>query len=372
MEFVFSPEQEELRSTIRKFLEAQSPEAEVRRVMETESGYDPEVWTRLSEGLGLTALAVPEEFGGMGYSFLEVSLALEEMGRALLCAPFLSSIITATLLLHSEDKEAQAEWLPGIATGTTLGCVAYMESAHDWNGSLSQTAAHRTADGWTVEGSKRYVLDGLVADLIVVVAQTNDGPSLFTVDGAAAGLTRAALPTMDQTRRLADLAFAGTPARPIGRPGSAAEVLSPTLDVAATALAAEQVGGAQRVLEMSVDYAKLRVQFGRPIGSFQAIKHKCADMFLAVESARSAAQHAAWAAADKPSELPVAASIAKAHCSDAFASAAADNIQIHGGIGFTWEHPAHLYFKRAKSAELMFGDAVYHRDLVARRLGVAR
>jgi alkylation response protein AidB-like acyl-CoA dehydrogenase len=176
---------------------------------------------------------------------------------------------------------------------------------------------------------------------------------------------------MDLTRRLAEMTFDHAPARLVGGVGEAMATLSATLDVAAAALAAEQVGGAQRVLEMSVEYAKMRVQFGRPIGSFQAIKHRCADMFLAVESARAAAHHAAWSAVDDPNAFPVAASLAKAHCSTAFATAAAENIQIHGGIGFTWEHPAHLYFKRAKSGELLFGDPVYHRDLIAQRLGVA-
>jgi alkylation response protein AidB-like acyl-CoA dehydrogenase len=210
----------------------------------------------------------------------------------------------------------------------------------------------------------------MVADVVLVLAATDEGLGLFAVNTAAQGVSRSALPTMDLTRKLAELTFDRAPARLVGGAGDAAATLSATFDVAAAAIAAEQVGGAQRVLDMSVAYAKVRVQFGRPIGSFQAIKHKCADMFLAVESARSAAQHAAWAVADDPAGLPVAASIAKAHCSAAFSAAAAENIQIHGGIGFTWEHSAHLYFRRAKSSELMFGDPVYHRDLIARRLHV--
>ena len=371
MEFVFSPEQEELRASLRKFLEARSPETEVRRVMETETGYDPTVWTVLTAELGLTALAIPEEYGGLGYGFLEVSIALEEMGRALLCAPYLSSCLAATALVTSGDERAQADLLPGIAAGTTLATLAYMETPHDWAGRNPSTRARRVRDSYELDGRKRYVLDGAIAEVALVLAATDDGPGLFAVETAAEGVSRSASPTMDLTRRLAEMTFDRAPARLVGGAGEAMATLSATLDVAAAALAAEQVGGAQRVLEMSVEYAKMRVQFGRPIGSFQAIKHKCADMFLAVESARAAAHHAAWTAVDDPAALPVAASLAKAHCSTAFATAAAENIQIHGGIGFTWEHPAHLYFKRAKSGELLFGDPVYHRELIAQRLGVA-
>jgi alkylation response protein AidB-like acyl-CoA dehydrogenase len=194
--------------------------------------------------------------------------------------------------------------------------------------------------------------------------------SLFAVEGDASGLTRTPLSTMDQTRKQARLEFSGTPARLIGGEGAAAGALARTLDLAAVALAAEQVGGAQRCLDMSVEYAKTRIQFGRPIGSFQAIKHKCADMLLEVESAKSAAYYAGWAAAEDSDELPVVASLAKSYCSEAYFHAAAENIQIHGGIGFTWEHDAHLYFKRAKSSELLLGDPSYHRELLAQRIGI--
>jgi alkylation response protein AidB-like acyl-CoA dehydrogenase len=209
-----------------------------------------------------------------------------------------------------------------------------------------------------------------VANVLVVAARTPAGLSLFAVDENAPGLTRTPLATMDQTRKQARLELSGTPARLIGADGGASAGLSKTLDLAAVALAAEQVGGAQRCLDMSVEYAKQRVQFGRPIGSFQAIKHKCADMLLEVESAKSAAYYAGWAAAEASDELAVVASLAKAYCSDAYFHAAAENIQIHGGIGFTWEHDAHLYFKRAKSSELLLGDPTYHRELLAQRIGL--
>jgi alkylation response protein AidB-like acyl-CoA dehydrogenase len=223
---------------------------------------------------------------------------------------------------------------------------------------------------FTLTGTKTFVIDGHVADLILVAARTSKGVSLFAVDKGAKGLSRTALPTMDQTRKQARLDFDGTPARLVGQEGKGWEILGTVLDLAAVALAAEQVGGAQKVLEMAVEYAKVRVQFGRPIGSFQAIKHKCADMLLEVESAKSAAYYGMWCAAEMNQELPSVASLAKAYCSEAYFHAAAENIQIHGGIGFTWEHPAHLYFKRAKSSELLFGDPTYHRELLARRIGI--
>jgi alkylation response protein AidB-like acyl-CoA dehydrogenase len=231
-------------------------------------------------------------------------------------------------------------------------------------------AASESGGGWTLDGHKMFVIDGAVADLVLVAAHTGRGVSLFAVEGTASGLTRTALATMDQTRKQARLEFAGTPARLVGEEGGAGDVLTRTLDLAAVALAAEQVGGAQRCLDMAVEYAKSRIQFGRPIGSFQAIKHKCADMLLEVESAKSAAYYAGWAAAEDSDELPVVASLAKSYCSEAYFHAAAENIQIHGGIGFTWEHDAHLYFKRAKSSELLLGDPSYHRELLAQRIGI--
>ncbi|NBV04006.1 MAG: acyl-CoA dehydrogenase, partial [Acidimicrobiia bacterium] len=222
----------------------------------------------------------------------------------------------------------------------------------------------------TLTGTKSYVLDGHTADLIIVAARTAAGVSLFAVDGSATGLERTALATMDQTRKQARLEFSSTPATLIGADGAGWQVLETVLDLAAVGLAAEQVGGAQFVLEMAVQYAKDRVQFGRPIGSFQAIKHKCADMLLEVESAKSAAYYGLWCASEMNEELPSVASLAKAYCSEAYFHATAENIQIHGGIGFTWEHPAHLYFKRAKSSELLFGDPTYHREVLAKRIGI--
>jgi alkylation response protein AidB-like acyl-CoA dehydrogenase len=371
MNFAFSDEQEELRAAVRRFLTEKSPETEVRRLMDTTEGYDPAVWSQMADQLGLQSLTIPEEFGGSGFSYVELLVVLEEMGAALLCAPFFSSVaLGANALLTSGDDEAKKSYLPGIASGETIATLAITEDNGKWDFGGIECKAEKKSDGWVLDGHKMFVIDGHVANLIIVAARTGAGVSLFAVQGDAAGLTRTPLPTMDQTRKQARLEFAGTPATLIGTDGGAEAGLTKTLDLAAVALAAEQVGGAQRVLDSSVEYAKTRIQFGRPIGSFQAIKHKCADMLLEVESAKSAAYYAAWAAAEDSDELPVVASLAKSYCSEAYFHAAAENIQIHGGIGFTWEHPAHLYFKRAKSSELFLGDPSYHRELLAQRIGI--
>jgi alkylation response protein AidB-like acyl-CoA dehydrogenase len=369
--FAFSEEQEELRRTVRAFLEDKSPSAEVRRLMETTEGYDPAVWQQMGSQLGLQGLAIPEEYGGSGYSYVELIVVLEEMGRALLTAPYFSTVaLAANAILHSGDDAAKKELLPAIAAGDSVATLAMTEDNGRWDAEGITATATKSGDGYTIDGHKMFVLDGHTANLIIVAAKTGDSISLFTVAGDAEGLTRTPLATMDQTRKQARLEFSGTPAKLLGTEGEGWPVLSRVLDLAAVALAAEQVGGAQKCLDMSVDYAKVRVQFGRPIGSFQAIKHKCADMLLEVESAKSAAYYAGWAAAELNDELPTVASLAKAYCSDAYFHAAAENIQIHGGIGFTWEHDAHLYFKRAKSSQLLLGDPTYHRELLAQRIGV--
>ena len=371
MNFAFSDEQEELRKVVRQFLENKSAETAVREQMDTEAGYDTAVWSQMAEQLGLQGLAIPEEYGGSGYGYIELIVIFEEMGRRLLCAPYFATVaLAANTLLHAGDEEAKKAHLPGIASGETIATVAFTEANGKWDSSGITTTAASDGDGYTLSGEKMFVLDGHTAHLIIVAAATDAGISLFTVDGDASGLTREALPTMDQTRKQARLTFDATPAKLLGTEGEGWTTLERVLDLAAVALAAEQVGGAQFVLEMAVQYAKDRVQFGRPIGSFQAIKHKCADMLLEVESAKSAAYYAGWCASELNDELPSVASLAKAYCSEAYFHAAAENIQIHGGIGFTWEHPAHLYFKRAKSSELLFGDPTYHRELLAQRIGI--
>ena len=376
MNFAFSEDQEVLRESVRKFLEAKSPESEVRRLMETVDGYDPAVWAQMANELGLQSLHLPEEYGGQGYSWVELGIVLEEMGRVLLCAPYFSTVVlAANAILNAGTDADKAALLPGIASGETIATLALTEPNGRWDATGIELVATPAGDAYTLDGTKMFVIDGHLANTIIVVGRLagttgEDGIGFFAVDGNATGLTRTALSTMDQTRKQAKLEFAGVAATPLGAVGDGWTALSKTLDQVAVGLANEMVGGAQLVLEQSVEYAKVRVQFGRPIGSFQAIKHKCADMLLEVESSKSAAYYAAWAAAEDSEELPVVASLAKAYCSDAYFHATAENIQIHGGIGFTWEHPAHLYFKRAKSSEILFGDATYHREQLAQRIGI--
>ena len=377
MNFAFSEEQEELRRAVRQFLESKSPETEVRRLMETTEGFDPAVWKQMGQELMLQGLAIPEEYGGQGFTFIELGIVLEEMGRVLLCAPYFSSVVLAAgaILAAGTDEEKKA-LLPGIASGDTIAALAFTEPSGKWDAAgITMEAQENVGGEFTLTGEKMFVIDGFTADTIVVVARLagttgTDGIMFFTVAGDADGLTRTPLQTMDTTRKQAKLEFDNVVASPLGSTQNGFAAFSKLLDQAAVALSNEMMGGAQKVLEMSVEYAKVRVQFGRPIGSFQAIKHKCADMLLEVESGKSAAYYASWAAAEDNEELPVVAALSKAYCSEAYFHAAAENIQIHGGIGFTWEHPAHLYFKRAKSSEIYLGDPTYHRELLAQRIGI--
>jgi alkylation response protein AidB-like acyl-CoA dehydrogenase len=274
------------------------------------------------------------------------------------------------LLMARGDEGAKKDYLPGIASGSVIATVALAEAAGRWDEAGVTLEAKEAGDRWTLTGEKAFVFDGVVADLVLAAARTPGGVSVLAVEKGTPGFSATSMSTMDQTRKQARLAFDATPARLIGREGEGWPAFSAMLDLAVVALAAEQAGGAQKVLEMAVEYAKARIQFGRPIGSFQAIKHKCADMVLDVESARSAAYYAGLAAAAGDEELPILAALAKSCCSEAYSRAAAENIQVHGGIGFTWEHPAHLYFKRAKSSELIFGDPAHHRELLAQRIGL--
>ena len=375
-----SEEQEALRLQARDFLTRHSGSEQVRRAMESESGMDPELWKRIGAELGWTALCVPEPYGGVGLSAVELSALMEPMGEHLLCAPFFSTVCMATPAILAGGTEAQKrEHLPGIAEGRTTAALAYAEPGGVIDPAAIGCAFRAAPGGYTLHGVKRYVVDGHSADLLVVAArregtQGEQGIELFLVPGAATGLTRRALPTMDLTRRLAEIELDGVRVPAQARLGEAegrgAAVLGEALDRAAIALAAEQVGGAQRCLDLSVAYAKERVQFGRPIGSFQALKHKCADMMLFVESARSAAWHAAEVAAQGGEGLAAAASLAKAYCGDAYFRCAGEAIQIHGGVGFTWEYDPHLHFKRARSSQSLLGDPSFHRERVARAIGL--
>ncbi len=363
-----------LRDTLRSFLADKAPMTLVREVMETEDGIAADLWSDLAE-LGMLGIHVPEQYGGAGFTFQELGLVMEELGRALTPVPFLSSVVLGTgAVLLAGSEEQKAELLPPLVAGELKLALAATESGGDWDVATTQCSAAISADSVVLSGTKSFVIDGHTAEILIVTARDDDGAvSMYMVPADAVGVERLRLETMDMTRRLAEVSFdkvtVPVSAR-LGAPGSAVDVLTMLYDIAAAALAAEQVGGAQSCLAASVDYAKVRHQFGRPIGSFQAVKHKCADMLVQVESAKSAAYNAIWAAAHDLEELSVAAPLAKSYCSDAYFNIAADNIQIHGGIGFTWEHDAHLYFKRAKSTQLLFGDPAYWRARLADRIGV--
>ncbi len=367
MSIAFTQEHDDLRESVRRFLEQRSSTQDIRRLMESQDGYDHAVWRQLAQQLGLPGIAIPEEYGGSGYGIIEQVIILEEMGRALLPAPYFSSaILAATALLESGDEAACRELLPPIADGSAVATLAWVEKLGAWDATARiDASATPTADGWSIAGHKTLVLDGTTASLVLVVAATPAGPSLFAVASGAAGMTSRPLKTLDSTRAFASIEFDGTPARLIGADGAAGPVLARTLQIAAVALAAEQLGTAERCLQISIDYSKLRIQYGRPIGSFQALKHRFVDLLLEIETAKSATYHAAAAVAAADPELPLVSSMAKASASDALVHAASEMIQFHGGIGFTWEHDAHLYFRRAKTTEQFLGTPQMHREVVA-------
>ena len=372
MIFEFSDEQRDLRAAVRRFLAERSPMTAVRAAMETEPGYDPAVWKALVEQLGLVGLAVPERFGGDGGGAVDAAVIAEEAGRALLCSPYFATVTLAGNVLAAtadsgvEDGVAQAyERILGGATAT----VAVSETSARWDATEVRTTAVRGAGGWTLSGTKRYVVDGHSADLLLILALVGEDVGFFAVDGDAPGLTRTPVPTLDPTRKLAELELAEVPATVLGDPAAGSRVLGTAFHRVLAALAAEQVGGARRCLEMAVDYAKVRHQFGVPIGGFQAVKHACADMLTQVEAADSAAYYAAWQVQDDGPEIASAALLAKAECSEAYARVAESALHVFGGIGYTWEQDIHLYLKRARGSQYLFGAPNHHRELLARELG---
>ena len=367
MQFGFTEEQEQLRDAVRRFLADCSPTTEVRRLMETDDGYDPEVWRQLCRDLALSGVHIPEAYGGQGFSFAELGVVLEEMGRALYCGPYFSTNLAATALLEAGAENDRVELLPSLASGDRLATLAFAEPGAGWD----LDTIGLVAQGGKLDGVKSHVVDGCLADLLLVVAREPDtsgldGLSLYAVDPSAEGVTRTQLEALDPTRKLARIAFTGVRGRLVGRRGEAGPAIVRTLDFAVVALANEMVGGAARLLETAVAYARERVQFGRAIGSFQAIKHRLADLTLTVELAKSATHQAASAAAESDPDLPALASLAKSAASDAYVQAAKDCIQIHGGIGFTWENDTHLFYKRAKSSEVFLGDPGTHREKLMR------
>jgi alkylation response protein AidB-like acyl-CoA dehydrogenase len=353
-------EHELLRQSVRDFATDTSPETEVRRLMASPHGFDREVWSVMAGQLGLQGIAIPERYGGAGFGWAELAVVFEEFGRALLCAPYFATVALAVpALLASDDEDAKQRHLPAIASGELVATVALRANAAD-----DVTARGTSGDGYELHGRRSHVIDGCIAGLLLVPALGPEGPRIFAVEGGAPGLARQTLPTLDETRKQAEVVFDGCPARPLEPAGDGAAMLARVERLAVVALACEQVGGAQHCLDDAVGYARDRMQFGRPIGSFQAVRHRCADMLLDVESARSVAACAVELAPDGQG-FGAAAHMAKAYCSEAFVRVAAANIQVHGGIGITWDHSAHLYLKRAKSSQLLFGSPQQHRAALA-------
>ena len=370
--------QEELHDLVRGFLADKAPSEAIRRWAESDEGYDPHLWHQMARQLGLHGLALPEHYGGAGYGLPELAVVLEEMGRSLLPAPFFSTIgLAAQTLLASGDDRACRRYLPGIAEGELTATVAVCDENGSWELADIITSA-RCKDGgdWCLSGTKMFVIDGDTADVILVIARIGEGFGLFAVHADTPGLTTTRLDALDPTRRLARVDLQDCQGQRIGPAGDATPFLRKALDMATVALAAEQIGGAQACLDDAVEYAKVRVQFNRPIGSFQAIKHKCADILLEIESAKAAVLYAASLTTDAADEacaeeeFAICAALVSAYCSAAYTHAAKENIQIHGGIGFTWEHDAHLYLKRAKTSELLFGAPAAHRARIAELVGI--
>ncbi|WP_375482629.1 acyl-CoA dehydrogenase family protein [uncultured Jatrophihabitans sp.] len=367
----FRDEREALRDSVRAFLTKYSSEAQVRAAMATAAGSDPAVWRRMAQDLGLQGLAVPAGFGGSGFGATELQVVLEEMGRALLCSPFFSSAVLATnVLLASDDTELCQDVLPGLCDGNRVATVAATGDSGSWQADdVWDASAGPAGDGWTVTGRKNFVPDAMVADLLVVAARCEAGPTLFVVEATQPGVERSTLTTLDETRKQGTVQFASVPARIVGRPGRGAEILERALVRSAVALAAEQVGGARRALELAVDYAKVREQFGRVIGSFQAVKQKCADMLLAVEAATSASRAAAEAVDAGGDDTVALAHLALGLASEAYVHATTESIEVHGGIGFTWEASAHLYYKRALAGAALLGSPASHRSAMLAAMG---
>lgn len=358
MSYAIQDEHRQLASSLRRFFEASG------RVTDVGRGQLPkgdEIWSQLATQLELPGISIPAEFGGAGYGTAELSVVMSELGRVLYGSPYFATVaLAANALTEAEDEVAQKRWLPGICAGQVTATVAVGEGSQSWHLGMPATTATKADTGWRISGEKNYVVDGGTADLLLVFARVGDGIGLFSVEGDN-GVVRQMLSTVDLSRPMATIIFTNAPAIRIGDDFSARLPL--LRDKAFIALAAEQAGAARRCLEQATEYAQLRVAFGRQIGSYQAVKHRCADMLVEVALAEATAAYAASVV--DPAEFSVAAALAKAICSDAFLKTAWANVQVHGGIGFTWEHDAHLFVKRAKASALMFGNPVEQR----RRLG---
>ncbi|MGP4005954.1 acyl-CoA dehydrogenase family protein [Streptomyces sp. 4N124] len=360
-----SDERRQLRQILRQLLSETCGPEEVRKQTEGPRGHDRVLWDRLAGEIGVHGLAVPEEYGGAGCAFTELAVALEETGRALCPAPLLSTVVLAgQTLLGSGDPRACARWLPPLASGALTATVAGFLHPAD-------LTAERGPDGWVLRGAADFVPDAESADLLLVRARTPDGERLFGCEPDDATCARTPRRVLDPTRRQARVRFRGAPAEPVGEPGQAPGIADAVVDAGRVALAAEHVGGSAHALDAVLSYVSQRTQFGRVIGSFQAVKHRLADLLVEIEGARSASAYASACVSSRTAEVPVAASAAAVACTGAYRLATAEYVQFHGGIGFTWEHPAHLYLRRARADEALFGTADDHRLRLAGLLGLA-
>jgi alkylation response protein AidB-like acyl-CoA dehydrogenase len=366
-------EHAELRATVRKVIQRESPVTNVMPDEVERTGYDSALWRRLATEIGVAGLTIPERFGGAGVTIAEQAVVAEEFGRELVCTPALATVgLAVTTLLASGHVEAQESWLPRIAAGEITASVVYRGEGGEVAADNTAVRAARTPNGWTLSGRARFVLDGHTAHVLLVLGDSGaSGPELFLVSGEALGLERHRMRTLDPTRPIGEVIFNRTPAERLATGARAWGSVEHALDVSTVLLAAEQQGGAQRLLEMSVDYAGTRFQFGRSIASFQAIKHRCADLAVAVDRGRSAVMHSTWAASEPEGNawLRSAAATAALVCGRTYDWAAAENVQIHGGIGFSWEHPAHLYFRRAKSDLALLATEIYYTDRLLTAVG---
>ncbi|HKS26938.1 MAG TPA: acyl-CoA dehydrogenase family protein [Pyrinomonadaceae bacterium] len=367
MDFDLSKPQKLLKESAREFLARECGPERVRSLMETETAHDDELWQAIADQ-GWTGLLVPEEHGGLGLGLVEMAAVAEEMGRACLPGPFLSTLMAAALVERAGNREQRAKYLEPLAAGELKATVALLEESASWDTSAVKFEAERAGGKLSLSGRKLFVMDAEVADLLICVARDGDSLALLPVERGAEGLSVKPMPSMDGTRKLYEVLFDGVgvmEADALGADGDARGALNRALEVATVVLCAEMVGGMQWVLDTTVEYAKTRQQFGRAIGSFQAVQHQCADMLMMTESARSAAYYAAWTLTENDPAASLAVSIAKAYCSDAYREVGNRGIQVHGGIGFTWEHDLQLYYKRSKASETLFGDSTFHRERIA-------
>ena len=368
MNFGLTETQQTIKNSAKEFFSKECPMAEVRRIAETETAFDAALWKKFADQ-GWTGIIFPETYDGFGLGLVEMAVALEEMGRALIPGPFISTVLVAGSLLEKAGSEEQKQkYLAAICRGEAKSTLALLEKSASWNPHAVKMNATSAGGAYTLTGEKLFVSDAGGADFLIVAARLDGELALFIVDANAAGLTKHATPGVDLTRRLHAVSFSGTPAELLAKGGAALRAIEESLDVAATGLAAEMAGGMQRLVDLTVEYAKTRKQFGRPIGSFQAVQHQCADMLFWLEGARSAAYYAAWALNENAPDARTAVSVAKAYASETYRDAGNRAIQVQGGMGFTWENDAHLYYRRAKASETAFGDATYHRERIAKAL----